>query len=116
MKARGCDFVCVSSGAVTGKIKVPAGPGYLLPQAARIRREAGVLTRAVGFIVTPHQAEAAITEGQADMVTMARAILDDPRWGWHAAETLGGSVAYPPQYDRVRASSWAGAKLARPQA
>jgi 2,4-dienoyl-CoA reductase-like NADH-dependent reductase (Old Yellow Enzyme family) len=116
LKARGCDFVCVSSGAVIGKIKVPAGPGYLLPQAARIRREAGVMTRAVGFIVTPHQAEAAIVEGQADMVTMARAILDDPRWGWHAAEVLGGSVTYPPQYDRVRAASWPGAKLARPQA
>jgi 2,4-dienoyl-CoA reductase-like NADH-dependent reductase (Old Yellow Enzyme family) len=116
LKERGCDFVCVSSGGIAGKIKVPLGPGYLLPHAARIRREAGVATRAVGFIVTPQQAEAAIAEGQADMVSMARAILDDPRWGWHAAEALGGTVAYPPQYDRVRPSSWPGARLARPQA
>jgi 2,4-dienoyl-CoA reductase-like NADH-dependent reductase (Old Yellow Enzyme family) len=116
LKARGCDFVCVSSGGIAGKIKVPAGPGYLLPHAARIKREAEIATRAVGFIVTAQQAEAAVAEGQADMVSMARAILDDPRWGWHAAELLGASVAYPPQYDRVRASSWPGAKMARPQA
>jgi NADPH2 dehydrogenase len=116
LKARGCDFICVSSGGVAGGIRPPAAPGYLLPHAARIRREAGVATRAVGFIVTPHQAEAAIVEGQADMVTMARAILDDPRWGWHAAEALGATAAYPPQYDRVRPASWPGTKLARPQA
>ena len=94
----------------------PVGPGYLLPHAARIKREAGIATRAVGFIVTPQQAEAAIAEGQADMVALARAILDDPRWGWHAAEALGATAAYPPQYDRVRAASWPGAKMARPVA
>jgi 2,4-dienoyl-CoA reductase-like NADH-dependent reductase (Old Yellow Enzyme family) len=115
LKEQGCDFVCASSGGITGKIKVPFGPGYLLPYAARIRREAGIASRAVGFIVTPQQAEAAIAEGQADMVSMARSILDDPRWGWHAAEALGATAAYPPQYDRVRPASWPGAKMARPQ-
>ena len=50
------------------------------------------------------------------MVAMARAILDDPRWGWHAAEALGATAACPPQYDRARASIWPGAKQARPQA
>jgi 2,4-dienoyl-CoA reductase-like NADH-dependent reductase (Old Yellow Enzyme family) len=116
LKRRGCDFACVSSGAVAGGIRIPAGPGYLLPHAERIKREAGIATRAGGFIVTPRQAEAAIAEGQADMVAMARAILDDPRWGWHAADALGGAVTYPVQYERVKASMWPGAKAARPQA
>ena len=67
------------------------------------------------MIVTPAQAEAAIAAGQADMIAMARAILDDPRWGWHAALALDAKVAYPPQYDRVRAELWPGLKLAHPQ-
>ncbi|HXQ53167.1 MAG TPA: NADH:flavin oxidoreductase/NADH oxidase [Stellaceae bacterium] len=116
LKERGCDFVCASSGGIAGRIKVPFGPGYLVPHAARIKREAGVASRAVGFIVTPRQAEAVIAEGQADMVCMARSILDDPRWGWHAAEAMGAEAAYPPQYDRVRPASWPGAKMARPPA
>jgi 2,4-dienoyl-CoA reductase-like NADH-dependent reductase (Old Yellow Enzyme family) len=115
LKAQGCDFVCVSSGGIAGRVRVPFAPGYLLPHAARVRREAEVATRAVGFIVTPHQAEAAIAEGQADMVTMARAFLDDPRWGWHAAEALGAAATYPPQYARSAPAMWPGTKLARPR-
>jgi 2,4-dienoyl-CoA reductase-like NADH-dependent reductase (Old Yellow Enzyme family) len=114
LKARGCDFICVSSGGVAGKVRVPLSPGYQLPAAARIRREGNVTTRGVGLIVTPRQAEAALAEEQADMIALARAMLDDPRWGWHAAEALGGTASYPPQYERVRASAWPGAKLARP--
>jgi 2,4-dienoyl-CoA reductase-like NADH-dependent reductase (Old Yellow Enzyme family) len=115
LKEHGCDFVCVSSGGIAGGVRPPMAPGYLLPLAERIRREAGVTTRAVGMIVTPAQAEAAIAEGKADMVSMARAILDDPRWGWHAAQALDAKVAYPPQYDRVRADLWPGAKIAHPR-
>ncbi|HUB97504.1 MAG TPA: NADH:flavin oxidoreductase/NADH oxidase [Stellaceae bacterium] len=115
LKERGCDFVCVSSGGGAGGIRTPTSPGYLLPYAERVRKEAGVATRAVGMIVTPAQAEAAIAAGQADMIAMARAILDDPRWGWHAALALDAKVAYPPQYDRVRAELWPGLKLAHPQ-
>ncbi len=114
LKERGCDFVCASSGGIVGRLAVPMAPGYMVPLAERIRREAGIATRAVGLIVTPRQAETVIAAGQADMVALARAVLDDPRWGWHAAEALGASTAIPPQYDRVNPKTWPGAKLARP--
>ncbi len=114
LKARGCDFICVSSGGIAGKVRPPVAAGYLLPHAERVKHEAEVATRAVGFIVTPQLAEAAIAEEKADMVALARAMLDDPRWGWHAAEALGAEASYPPQYERVRPSAWPGAKMARP--
>jgi 2,4-dienoyl-CoA reductase-like NADH-dependent reductase (Old Yellow Enzyme family) len=114
LKAIGCDYVCVSSGGIVPKAPIPVGPGYQLDLAARVRRDAGIVTRAVGLLAEPHQAEAVIASGQADMVAMARAFLDDPRWPWHAAELLGAGVAYPPQYERSRANLWPGAKLARP--
>jgi NADPH2 dehydrogenase len=113
LKALGCDYVCVSGGGLVPKASIPVGPGYMTGFAARIRREVGIATRAVGLIVTPQQAEAVIVEGQADMIAMARAILDDPRWVWHAAEVLGGKVAYPPQYERAGAAVWPGAKMLR---
>jgi 2,4-dienoyl-CoA reductase-like NADH-dependent reductase (Old Yellow Enzyme family) len=114
LKAAGCDYVCVSSGGIVPKAPIPVGPGYQLDLAARVRREAGVTTRAVGLLAEPHQAEAVIASGQADMVAMARAFLDDPRWPWHAAEALGAKAAMPPQYERCRADLWPGAKLLRP--
>jgi 2,4-dienoyl-CoA reductase-like NADH-dependent reductase (Old Yellow Enzyme family) len=114
LKEIGCDYVCVSSGGIVPHAPIPVGPGYQLDLAARVRRGAGVPTRAVGLVAEPHQAEAVIASGQADMVAMARAFLDDPRWPWHAAEALGASAAYPPQYMRSRRDLWPGAKLARP--
>ncbi len=114
LKARGCDFICVSSGGVSGKAKVPVAPGYQLPAAARVKHEAQVTTRGVGLIVTPRQAEDALAEDKADFIALARAVLDDPRWGWHAAQELGGEAAYPTQYERVRPAAWTGAKMARP--
>jgi NADPH2 dehydrogenase len=113
LRERGADYVCVSGGATVATAKIPVAPGYMVPLAARVRRDAGIATRAVGMIVTPAQAETVLAAGQADMVAMARAILDDPRWAWHAAEALGGRAAYPPQYERTRAELWPGAKLAR---
>lgn len=115
LKTLGVDYVCVSSGGISFKAAVPIGPGYQVPLAQRVRREAGVVTRAVGLIADPRQAERIIASGDADIVAMARAFLDDPRWAWHAAEALGGSAAYPPQYVRSRGDLWPGAKLARPQ-
>jgi 2,4-dienoyl-CoA reductase-like NADH-dependent reductase (Old Yellow Enzyme family) len=115
LKAVGCDYVCVSSGGIVGKAPIPIGPGYQLALAERVRRDSGLATRAVGLIAEPHQAAAVIASGQADMVAMARAFLDDPRWVWHAAEALGASAAMPPQYARVRADLWPGAALARPR-
>ncbi|MCK6449453.1 MAG: NADH:flavin oxidoreductase/NADH oxidase [Alphaproteobacteria bacterium] len=114
LKALGYDYVCASSGGVTPSIKVPVAPGYQVPLAERIRRDAGIATRAVGLIVDARQAEQIVASGQADMVAMARAFLDDPRWVWHAAERLGAPVAWPPQYDRLKPTMWPGAKLARP--
>jgi NADPH2 dehydrogenase len=65
-----------------------------------------VTTRAVGLITSARQANAIIEHGQADQVALARAILDDPRWGWHAADALGAEVHCPPQYVRARPESW----------
>jgi 2,4-dienoyl-CoA reductase-like NADH-dependent reductase (Old Yellow Enzyme family) len=113
-KARGVDYICASSGGISLKASIPIGPGYQVPLAQRIRREAGIATRAVGLIADPRQAERIVSLGEADMVAMARAFLDDPRWVWHAVETLGGTAAYPPQYVRARADTWPGAKIARP--
>mgnify|MGYP001601738883 CR=1 FL=1 len=114
-QGRGADCVCVSGGATGGTAKIPIGPGYMGPLAQRVKRETGLATRAVGMIVTPAQAEAVVASEQADMVALARAVLDDPRWAWHAAEALGARTAYPPQYERTRAELWPGAKLARPE-
>ena len=75
----------MSSGGITADTRNPTEPGYNVPIAERVKREAGIATRVVGLIVTPEQAEAIVAEGKADMVAMARAMLDDPRWGWHAA-------------------------------
>ena len=114
LKEAGCDYVCVSSGGVVTKAPIPVAPGYQVALAERVRREAGIVTRTVGLIVEPRQAEAIVADGQADMVALARAFLDDPRWPWHAAEVLGGNAASPPQYARSRADAWPGAKLLRP--
>ncbi len=116
LKAEGFDYVCVSSGGNAPGLKIPVGPGYHLPYAEAVRRRAGIATRAVGMIADPHQAEAALTDGQADMVALGRAVLDNPRWPWHAAEALGAPMTVPVQYLRGHAPNWPGAALARPKA
>ncbi|MSO67820.1 MAG: NADH:flavin oxidoreductase/NADH oxidase [Pseudolabrys sp.] len=107
LKAEGLDFICISSGGVAADIRNPAEPGYNVPVAARVRREAGIPTRTVGLIVTPEHAEQIVAKGQADMVSMARCFLDDPHWGWHAAKALGADVARPVQYARAGPKLWA---------
>jgi len=114
LKSIGVDYVCVSSGGISLKAQIPLGPGYQVPLAERIRREVGITTRAVGLIVEPRQAERIIADGQADMVALARAFLDNPRWAWHAAEALGASAAVPAQYARLRPDQWPGARMLRP--
>jgi 2,4-dienoyl-CoA reductase-like NADH-dependent reductase (Old Yellow Enzyme family) len=108
LKAIGVDYVCASSGGIASGIHIPVRPGYQVPFAARIKSETGIATRAVGMIVDPHLAQSIIAGGQADMVALARGILDDPRWGWHAAEALGAQVPYPPQYERSQPKLWPG--------
>jgi 2,4-dienoyl-CoA reductase-like NADH-dependent reductase (Old Yellow Enzyme family) len=100
LKKRGCDFIDVSSGGNSPDQKIPVGPGYQTPFAERIRRDTGIATMAVGKITDAIQAEHIVRSGQADMVALARGMLYDPRWAWHAAQTLGGKAAFPPQYQR----------------
>jgi NADPH2 dehydrogenase len=110
-KAEGVDYVCVSSGGLVPDAKIPTGPGYQLDLAERVRRETGLLTRAVGMIADPHQAEAVLASGQADMVALGRAFLDDPRWVWRAAEALRAEHHYPRQYLRATPKTWPKAAL-----
>ncbi len=89
LKALGCDFVDVSSGGNAPSQKITLGPGYHVPFSARVRREAGIKTWAVGLITEPEQAEKIIASGEADCTAHARPFLLDPRWAWNAARTLG---------------------------
>ncbi len=94
LKALGCDFVDASSGGNAPGQKISVGPGYQVEFAARIRKEAGIRSWAVGIITEPQQAEHIVASGQADCTAHARAFLVDPRWGWNAARALG--VETPP--------------------
>ena len=89
LKALGCDFIDASSGGNSPAQKIQVGPGYQVPFAARIRREAGIKTWAVGVITEPKQAEHIIASGEADCTAHARSFLVDPRWAWNAARALG---------------------------
>jgi 2,4-dienoyl-CoA reductase-like NADH-dependent reductase (Old Yellow Enzyme family) len=100
LKRRGCDWIDCSSGGVSPQQKIPLGPGYQVPFAKRIRAEAGIPTVAVGLITEPKQAEAIVASGEADVVALARAMLYDPRWAWHAAAALGAEAHAPAQYWR----------------
>jgi NADPH2 dehydrogenase len=100
LKKRGVDWIDVSSGGVSPLQKIPLGPGYQVPLAQAVKEATGLATIAVGLITEAKQAEAIVASGQADMVALARGMLFDPRWGWHAAAELGGEVTAPPQYWR----------------
>jgi 2,4-dienoyl-CoA reductase-like NADH-dependent reductase (Old Yellow Enzyme family) len=100
LEARGCAAIHVSSGGASPRQAIKVGPGYQVPFAAEIKRAVGIPVIAVGLITAPEEAEAIITEGQADAVALARAMLYDPRWPWHAAAALGGHVPAPKQYWR----------------
>ena len=111
LKARGADFVDVSSGAISPDVKLQLSPGYQVPFAAAIKKATGLNTWAVGLITEPAHADRIVASGQADMIALARAMLDDPRWVWHAAAELGAEAAYPPQYSRVRPKLWPGYRM-----
>ena len=82
-----------------------------MPAAERVRRECGIAVRVVGMIAGAEQAERIVADGKADMIAMGRAFLDDPHWGWHAAQALGADVARPPQYARSAPKLWPGTAL-----
>jgi 2,4-dienoyl-CoA reductase-like NADH-dependent reductase (Old Yellow Enzyme family) len=100
LKKRGCDWVDVSSGGVSPLQKIPLEPGYQVPFAKAVKEATGMTTMAVGLITDPEHANRLIEEGDADLIAMARAMLYDPRWPWHAAAQLGATVDAPPQYWR----------------
>ncbi len=109
----GFDYVCVSSGGLVPHQKLKLGPGYQVPFAAQVKKSVPIAVRAVGMIAHPEQAEEVIASGSADMVALARGLLDNPRWVWHAAERFGVRLDYPPQYARSHPSVWPGADIAR---
>jgi len=101
LKGRGVDAIDCSTGGNVAHAQIPVGPGYQVPFAERVRREADVLTAAVGLITDPHQAEQILQSGQADLIVMARQLLRDPYWPLHAAQTLGDKAPVPNQYLRA---------------
>jgi NADPH2 dehydrogenase len=105
LKRRGVDWIDVSSGGVSPAQKITLGPGYQVPFAEAVKRATGLSTMAVGLITEARQAEEIVASGKADMVALARGLLYDPRWGWHAAAELGGQVSAPPQYWRSQPSN-----------
>lgn len=101
LKAGGkVDLIDCSSGAVAPQQKMAIHPGYQVPFAQAIRSRAGIATGAVGLINSPDLAEEIIANGQADIVLLARAMLNDPYWPLHAAKVLKAKIAWPPQYER----------------
>ena len=100
LKARGCDFIHVSTGGLSPAQQIALEPGYQIAYAQRIKRETGMPTIGVGLITEPEHAERILQDGEADVIGLARAMLYDPRWPWHAAARLGDRVFAPPQYWR----------------
>jgi len=113
----GYDFVDVTSGGLVHDARIPgAQPGYQVPFARQVKEGVeGLQVMTVGMLVAPAQAEEAVRLGDADFVMVARAMLDDPRWGWRAAEALGEPFQGPPQYARAAEGAWPGYRLAHPK-
>jgi 2,4-dienoyl-CoA reductase-like NADH-dependent reductase (Old Yellow Enzyme family) len=110
LQARGCDFVCVSGGGLVPNASIKVGRNYQVPFAARVKAETTMAVRTVGLISDACQADEIVASGQADLVALGRAFLDDPRWAWHAAAELGARIPYPKQYERCHQSLWPGHK------
>jgi 2,4-dienoyl-CoA reductase-like NADH-dependent reductase (Old Yellow Enzyme family) len=100
LEGRGCSVIHVSSGGLTPAQRIPAGPSYQVPHARAVKSATGMAVVAVGLITEFEQAEAIVSTGDADLVALARAILYNPRWPWHAAAHFGATVVAPNQYLR----------------
>ena len=100
LEARGCSGIHVSSGGLTPAQKIPVGPSYQVPLARAVKQATNLPVIAVGLITEFDQAEAIVHTGDADLVALARAILYNPRWPWHAAAHFGARVRAPKQYQR----------------
>jgi 2,4-dienoyl-CoA reductase-like NADH-dependent reductase (Old Yellow Enzyme family) len=116
LREHGVDLVDVSSGGQVPNAQIPAGPGYQVGFAGRIRREAGIPTAAVGLITSASQADEIVAKGDADIVLLGRASLNDPYWPLHAAVELGVPASWPVQYLRAAPhGSAARGAVARPE-
>jgi 2,4-dienoyl-CoA reductase-like NADH-dependent reductase (Old Yellow Enzyme family) len=100
LEARGCGAMHVSGGGLTPAAQIPIGPSYQVPLARAVKAATRMPVIAVGLITEFEQAEAIVGTGDADLVALARAILYDPRWPWHAAAHFGASIPAPNQYLR----------------
>ncbi|MFE2378408.1 NADH:flavin oxidoreductase/NADH oxidase [Streptomyces sp. NPDC059398] len=100
LKAHGVDLIDVSTGGNAAGVRIPTGPGYQVPFAARVRNEAGVPAAAVGLITETEQAEKILANGEADAVLVGRELLRDPSFARHAARELGADAHVPDQYHR----------------
>ena len=101
VKPMGVDLIDCSSGGNSLGQKIPLGPGYQVPFAARIRAEVGIPTGAVGMITEARQADEIVRSGKADLVLLARQFLRDPYFPLHAAQELGEKPEPPTQYLRA---------------
>ena len=95
----------MSSGGTSPLQKIPIGPGYQVPLAEAVKQATGLPTIAVGLITQAQQAEDILTAGKADLIAVARAMMYNPRWPWHAAAELGATIEAPPQYWRSQPSN-----------
>ncbi|HVA66700.1 MAG TPA: NADH:flavin oxidoreductase/NADH oxidase [Elusimicrobiota bacterium] len=102
LKGLGVDLIDCSSGGMVPHAQIPLGPGYQTPFSEAIRREAEILTGAVGLITEPRQAEGILAQGKADAVFLARELLRDPYWPLRAAKALGADAPWPKQYERAK--------------
>jgi 2,4-dienoyl-CoA reductase-like NADH-dependent reductase (Old Yellow Enzyme family) len=102
LKRIGVDLIDCSSGGSSPAAKIPVQPGFQVPFAEAIRREANIATGAVGMITEAQQAEQIIASGRADAVLLGRELLRDPYWPLQAAKELGATVPWPKQYERAK--------------
>ena len=108
LEARGCGAIHVSSGGLDPRQDIPVSPGYQVPLARAVKQAVAMPVVAVGLITDYDQAEAIVAEGDADLVALARGLLFEPRWPWHAAAHLGAKVEAPPQYLRSQPHKYPG--------
>ncbi|WP_067733113.1 NADH:flavin oxidoreductase/NADH oxidase [Novosphingobium naphthalenivorans] len=102
LEQRGVSAMHISSGGLHPAQAIPVGPNYQVPLARKVKEAVSVPVIAVGLITEPEQAEAIVGTGEADMVALARTVLYDPRWPWHAAAALGAQVSVAPQFLRCQ--------------
>jgi len=108
IEALGCDFIHVSSGGLSGAQQIPLKPGYQIHFAEAIKQVVTMPVIGVGLITEPEHAESIVADGEADLVALARGMLYDPHWPWHAAARLGAKVHAPKQYWRCEPAEYRG--------